>query len=491
MKRTVLCLLLLAGVWSCSNTGKTPNDAADDRRDASSTGDRGGNGGIAGRGNAGSVGTAGADGGAAAAGGSGGTAPGTGGRGGTGGSGGANMGGSGGTTGGAGGNGGNGMGSDAGGMGGQPGMPTWSAPASLVDDLGRLAVGNQLHVVGHSNGQLVHRRSSDNGASWSQPKTIAPAAGNFPAMYGGLYADGDTLYLVTSDQDMDSSANAGGRTVRIRRSDNNGDTWTTPVTVNSSSSPMFRGRVAAYQNFVHIVGTAKPTPNASLWYFRSQDRGATWTAVELASDLGSYGGGQTVAVDGPVVHIAYTDAKGSVGAGPTLYIRSTNNGQTWSQPVTIGETSAASSRQARVQLTAADGRVFACWQRERSSAGATFPTDRLGYNTSSDKGVTWGTARVLPEDTGIDRNHQHIWMAPGGGVHIVWRHGDSADNVNDPAGYKYSPDYGATWRPRVIAIDTTGSGGTNHPWAIVANATAVHILTGPQGKMQYARRTGF
>ena len=70
----------------------------------------------------------------------------------------------------------------------------------------------------------------------------------------------------------------------------------------------------------------------------------------------------------------------------------------------------------------------------------------------------------------------------------MWRHGDSGDVTPDPAGYMYSPDYGATWRTRVIAIDTTATLGTNHPWSIVANATAVHILTGPSGTMQYAYR---
>ena len=113
-----------------------------------------------------------------------------------------------------------------------------------------------------------------------------------------------------------------------------------------------------------------------------------------------------------------------------------------------------------MQLSAADGRVFACWQREPSLSGGTLPADRLGYN-----------------------------VAPGGGVHIVWRHGDSGDNVDAPAGYKYSLDYGATRLPRVIAIDTTKTAGANHPWAIVANRSTVHIITGPSGKMQYVRRT--
>lgn len=379
---------------------------------------------------------------------------------------------------------------NAGGVDGSIDAPpiTWSSPRSLVDDLGRLAIGNQVHIVGHTNGQLVHRRSRDNGTTWTAAKVVAPAAGNFPAMYGGFYAQGDTLFLVTADAEMASSAAAGGRQLRFRRSDDNGDTWTNPVAINTSASPIFRGRIAAFQSYVHFVGGSNPTTNASLWYFRSIDGGATWSARQLAMNLGTYGGGQSVAVDGETVHITYTDANGSIGAGPTRYIRSIDHGATWSPPMMIGENTPSSSRQARVQLAAANGRVFACWQREPAMSGDALPPDRIGYNTSADGGLTWGDARVLPEDTGLDRNHQHVWMSSLGGVHILWRAGDSGDSAPDPAGYTFSPDYGATWVPRVIAIDTTATLGANHPWAVVANDRAAHVLTGPNGAMQYAAR---
>src|SRR5688572_18267329 len=70
----------------------------------------------------------------------------------------------------------------------------WSEPITLVNSHGRLALGNRLHVVGHTGGNLVHRSSQDNGATWSAPTTISPASGNFPMQYGGLYADGNAVY---------------------------------------------------------------------------------------------------------------------------------------------------------------------------------------------------------------------------------------------------------------------------------------------------------
>ncbi len=382
-------------------------------------------------------------------------------------------------------NGGGGVG--AGGMGGSGGvtLTPWSDPVSLVDDLGRLAIANRVHLVGHSGGQLVHRSSTDDGATWGAPTVISNGSGNFPAMYGGLFAQGDDVYLLTADADMDSSASVGGRQLDFRHSADNGATWQPPVRITTAGTPIFRARIVASNGYVHVAGTSNPTTNASSVYFRSTNQGATWVpGVALAANLGTYGGGQTVAVDGATVHVAYTLVESGVGSGPTMYLRSTDNGASWSQPVEIGESSAESDRQARVQLSAADGRVFACWQRE----GSPLPADRIGYNRSLDGGQTWGVAQVLPNDTGVDRNHQHVWMASGGGVHILWRHGDSGDATPDPAGYIHSPDYGATWGPSVMAVDTAATLGANHPWNIVADADAVHVLTGPDGAMQYAVR---
>ncbi len=52
----------------------------------------------------------------------------------------------------------------------------------------------------------------------------------------------------------------------------------------------------------------------------------------------------------------------------------------------------------------------------------------------------------------------------------------------------FSPDYGTTWQTSTRAIDTTNVGDTNHPWNIVANGQAVHVLTGPSGTMLYSGR---
>jgi len=191
-----------------------------------------------------------------------------------------------------------------------------------------------------------------------------------------------------------------------------------------------------------------------------------------------------LAVYGTTLHVAF-GAKLSTNSfgGRTCYLRSTNNGATWSEPVFIGENSAESDVQARQQIAAADGHVFVMWQRERPFAGGSLPTDRLGYNRSTNGGLTWLGPQLLPGETGTNRNHHQVWMAPGGGLHVAWCHGSPGD-PSSPTGYKFSPNYGATWSASEIAISTSGG---NLPHGIVADTNWVHIIAEP-GAGTYARR---
>lgn len=348
---------------------------------------------------------------------------------------------------------------------------------TLVSAHGRIALGSRLHVVGHDGGNLVHRSSQDNGATWSAPTVIAAAAGNYPMQYGGLFAIGDTVYLLTAVGDMSSTS----QHLDFRKSVDNGATWSSPVRVTGAGQELRRANIAANGATVHVFGGQSGDGGfgTSVFYFRSTDGGATWGAGVPLSDGAD--ASARLAVDGTTVHVSFgvKPSANSFG-GRTTYRRSIDDGATWGPAVPVG----ASAAEARQQIAAADGRVIIMWQREASALGGALPADRLGYATSNDGGATWSTPKLLPDDRGVDRQHHQVSMSPGGGVHVTWIHGNPT-NPASPAGYKRSRDYGSTWSSTEFALNT--SGAANVPHGIVADREWVHIIAEP-GAGLYARR---
>jgi hypothetical protein len=367
-----------------------------------------------------------------------------------------------------------------------PPVPVWSAPVSLVDAYGRIALGNRVHVVGQTGGNVVYRSSQDNGATWSPPSIVAPASVNYPMQYGGLYAVGDTVYLLTAAGDM----GAVSQPLDFRKSTNNGATWTSPVRITQPGQEIRRANIIAVGQTVHVFGgQSGPNPNdygTGVFYFRSLDGGLNWDpGIKLFDQADA---SARMAVDGTTVHICFgakvfTNSYG----GRSTYMRSTDNGTTWGAPIFIGENTPESDVQARQQIAAADGRIIAVWQRERPSGGGALPTARLGYNRSLDSGSTWLGLQLLPgdqilaTDTNIIRDHHQIWMAPGGGLHIAWAHGPPGA-PSTPMGYIFSPNYGATWTIPELAMTSYGGGV---PDGIVADDNWVHLMAEPG---IYARR---
>jgi Concanavalin A-like lectin/glucanases superfamily len=359
-----------------------------------------------------------------------------------------------------------------------PPPPVWSPPVSLVSAYGRLALGNRVHVVGHYGDNLVYRSSTNNGATWSSPSTVAPASVNYPMQYGGLFASGDTVYLLTAAGDM----GAYSQPLDFRKSTNNGATWSSPIRITLPGQEIRRANIMASGNAVHVFGGQSDANGygTGVYYFRSTNGGANWDpGVRLFAEADA---SARMAVDGTNVHISF-GAKvftNSFG-GRTTYMRSTNNGASWGPPIFIGENTPESDVQARQQIAAAEGRVFSMWQRERPSTGGALPTARLGYNRSTDSGTTWQGLQLLPgdqilsTDTNVIRDHHQIWMTSGGELHIAWAHGPPGD-PSTPMGYILSPDYGATWATPEIAISSYGGGV---PDGIVADDNWVHLLAEP------------
>lgn len=349
----------------------------------------------------------------------------------------------------------------------------WSAPIRLFDDDLRLVAGARLHAVGTNGSQVQHRFSTDEGATWSSPRTI-PGAGTLP-IYGPLAAEGSTVYLMT----------VAGGSLQVHRSPDNGTTWEAPVALPGFPAvEAVRVQLAAQGDAVHVfAGRAGATGNTTfrVYYWRSTTRGVSFEPVRLLDPPGSApaspGG---IAVQNGVVHVAYAELvlTGTLGHR-ARYLRSADNGTTWSAPVDIS--GSGTNPQIRPRPRVVAGRVIVLWEEPLDHdqvlpyPNATRSSIRSAI--SADNGLSWQPPGVVASVAAAFANHPEIGVGPGAMIHVVYRISVDQRTLSsaDRLGYRASTDAGASWLPPEIAIDDPTR--ETHPFNVVATSNQVHVAS--------------
>lgn len=352
-------------------------------------------------------------------------------------------------------------------------LPGWSSPTRLFDDDLRLVAGARLHAVGTNGAQVQHRSSTDEGAAWSSPRAI-PGAGTLP-IYGPLAAEGSTVYLMT----------VAGGSLQVQRSLDHGATWELPVVLHGfPGDETARVQLAAQGNAVHVfAGRAGATGNASfrVYYWRSTTRGLSFDPVRLldlpGSALASPGG---IAVEAGVVHIAYAELvlPGTLGHR-ARYLRSADNGTTWSAPVDMS--GPGTNPQIRPRPRVVAGRVIVLWEEPLDhDQGRPYPNatrSSIRSAISADNGLSWQPPGEVASVAAAYANHPEIGVGPSAMIHVVYR--ISADQRTlssaDRLGYRASTDAGGSWLPAEIAIDDPSR--ETHPFNVVATSNQVHVAS--------------
>ena len=197
-------------------------------------------------------------------------------------------------------------------------------------------------------------------------------------------------------------------------SDDGGRTWGDPVAVhrtttdfddkqaivvdNRSDSP-FRGRV--------YVGwdTITADRHQPVRFSYSSDGGLTYRSPVTIHDQGANIGIIPLVGPGGIVHAIwtrFTSGRGfdSFGRVELLAARSTDGGDTWSEPVVINDLAAHGVETARtgasLPTAAIDplrGDLYVAWQDSRFSVGV----DQIALSSSTDGGRTWSAARRISD----------------------------------------------------------------------------------------------
>ncbi|MFO7675217.1 MAG: sialidase family protein [bacterium] len=307
-----------------------------------------------------------------------------------------------------------------------------------------------VHVAWHdSRGGAVsvfHKRSSDNGGTWSADEPVPEATGTNPV----LCADEDFLHLVHIDWRNSRSD------VFYRRSTDRGGNWE-PERQLTDTSQSYSPVVAAAGDRVYVAWYDYRDGNAEVYFRRSDDRGGSWgPEVRLTNDS-TVSLEPAIAASGPDVHVVWNDYR--LGGGwiqRILHRRSTDGGETWSDQARLTPDTIESYY---FSLAASGPDVHLAWMGHPTSNRES----HIYHARSRDRGQTWGGHARLTESVSDYALRPSVAVL-GPGVHVAWC--ERRDTVSyEEVYYRRDPDGNA-------AIAEPGAAGAGRPRPTFVRASA-------------------
>lgn len=236
-------------------------------------------------------------------------------------------------------------------------------------------------------------KSGDDGQTWTSPVTIASDSAFGTRNFHALHVGGDGALYVAWLESMQ-----GKSKTFLTRSTDAGTTWTTPALADTAQScPCCRTAIATGPDGTVYLSwrTVLPGNVRDVVVAKSTDHGATWaTPVRVHEDNWVFDGcphaGPSMQVDSAgTVHIAWwTGKQGSAG---TYYARSTNKGASFEAPVPLGV--GEFSAPAHVQLSLAPEKtVVAVWD------DGTVKTPKVVMRVSHNDGASFGEPTLISSE---------------------------------------------------------------------------------------------
>lgn len=306
---------------------------------------------------------------------------------------------------------------------------------------------------------VVHQARAQ--SNWSTPQIIARVADG-SSLYPAIDADPfGNVHVVWPDLDEQGSAVFYSRRL--------GDSWTVPVDILTSpggSSALNPHITHDLDGNLHVIWLG-----SGLYYstapIESADSPFAWSAAFALEPSPVNWSDISVAPDGSL-HVVY-----SLRGGDTYHRRSTDQGLTWSDPVSVSQIGAPGSASHWPTVAAGeDGVVHVAWTLVDLPEG--WPPTGIYYRRSEDGGQTWSDVVEIAHG-GYDQ--ATVTALSEGKVLLVWNGMAGNEAMASVGGrhYRLSDDNGLTWGN---AARISGEGFTDGlPAVSVDSSGVVHLVT--------------
>jgi hypothetical protein len=275
--------------------------------------------------------------------------------------------------------------------------------------------------------------------------------------------------VIAAWRDFRTGVNPPLRRVGYSLSTDGGETWSNSkllpqIIPNAalSSDPVV-GVDLSGNFYIFTISINDDTGNGELWVFKSTDQGETFDQVyQMANDLSAFEDKEWATTDlnasSPYANNLYCSWTRFSSGTEILLVRSTDEGITWSSPVSVSD---LSNVQGSFPAVGPNGELYVTWLGFNN-------TRQIMFDKSTDGGVTFGTDVVISDAINSWFPHMAVDLSNGprkGYIYVTW--GDER-NGDDDAFLSYSSDGGETWSSVIrVNNDPVGNGKLQY-WPSVA-----------------------
>ena len=225
----------------------------------------------------------------------------------------------------------------------------------------------------------------------------------------------------------------GNSDIYYTRSTDGGSSWTATQRITWTSGFSYVPCIAADSpDNLHIVWNDTTPANGEIYYKKSTNQGASWTASQRLTWTSGLSSWPTIAL-GSFGHV-YVSWDDTTPGNHEIYLKkSKDEGATWSSNLRLTWNSGDSEFPDIVLDPSGNAHVF--WQDK------TPGNSEIYYKRSTDEGASWTASRRITWTSG-QSYVPHVVADSSGGIHLVWYEYETG---NSEIYYQKSTDGGETW----------------------------------------------